>query len=265
MIWRKTSEQHVLNGGWRTRWVRTRSEQHPVQQRPRTQRGGGEAWRGAPALSPHHADKPGNEKSEAGEASRGRGGVCVWPRRSVWLSRRLHRWWCSRQEWGAAVHMHHHNLTALASPPHSFHHHHFVCDVRTKVKRKYWMMFVHDSIIFKRCIPQKTSLRILNHHGLFFYCVLSILRSSGSHQKFSKQEFFCNHYIVLRTIPVHKFFSSIFVKPPEPMFLQCCRFNEHHTTWNLITNRGRRNWRKAIRRRGGLFHFLRLLIAFCSK
>ena len=191
MIWGKTSEQHVLNGGWRTRWVRTRSEQqHPVQQRPRTQRGGGEAWRGAPALSPHHADKPGNEKSEASEASRGRGGVCVCPRRSVWLSRRLHRWWCSRQEWGAAVHMHHHNLTALASPPHSFHHHHFVCDVRTKVKRKYWMMFVHYSIIFKRCIPQKTSLRILNHHGLFFYCVLSILRSCGSHQKFSKQEFF---------------------------------------------------------------------------
>ena len=123
------------------------------------------------------------------QARQAGGGVeCVWPRRSVWLSRRLHRWWCSRQEWGAAVHMHQHNLTALASPPHSFHHHHFVCDVRTKVKRKYWMMFVHYSIIFKRCIPQKTSLRILNHHGLFFYCVLSILRSCGSHQKFSKQE-----------------------------------------------------------------------------
>ena len=77
MIWGKNTEQHVLNGGWRTRLVRTRSEQQPVQQRRRTQRGGGEAWRGAPAPSPHQADKPGNEKSEVGEASRGRGGVCV--------------------------------------------------------------------------------------------------------------------------------------------------------------------------------------------
>ena len=164
---RKRSEQHVLNGGWRTLWVRTRSDQqYPVQQRPRTQRGGGEAWRGAPALSPHQADKPGNEKSEAAEASRGRE-ECV----------------CGQEEvsgcldgcigGGAAGKSEEPQCTCITTtwpplPPHSFHNHHFVCDVRTKVKRKYWMMFVHYSIIFKRCIPQKTSLRILNHHGLFF-------------------------------------------------------------------------------------------------
>ena len=42
-----------------------------------TKRRWGSLTRGTCPLSPHQADKPGNEKSEAGEASRGRGGVCV--------------------------------------------------------------------------------------------------------------------------------------------------------------------------------------------